>query len=540
MQLDLKKIPFGKRLSRYMLYEETDNHNAGWQKGLYLAIATDSGGSFIGGPMTGPKGFALITPVSGGKDLDYTLEADPSEVVLKTDRGNAGFTIDGTKILRIECNGIGLRINGRLGFGSIAVMTRRGVEITMGGSICLISARKGEMSLDCHWELKALRSTDPVIVIVPDNSSVIDLVIYDIDDAYVIPELTESFDECVTESEADFKKFTSGLISSVAEEKRFYDFCAYGMWTGFQSFKGMELAPLNKMSDMNIHSIEQTIAALPLMDTARGVDIICDALRGMTPGGMVPAWFSERQDLCEAVPPVYAYVISRFIRDDRLKDVSKDRLSGLYNSMSKAVSWWLKNRAGEDGLVYYGYRHECGFPGEKIFGAGTPCASPDLAAYIALGADSLSKIAVMLDKDNEALSWEAVFEKQLDTLLNRLWKGSGFESVNTLTGDSAPAEGMLALIPLVLGNHLPGGIIDVLAERVKLIDFEEIPIIPAALIILGLKAGGKDSEALSAASTLVKSCEKSGASDDRDKTINAGTYFSPAACAAILSLSGLH
>ena len=542
MQLDLKKIPFGKRLSRHMLYEETDNLVSGWTKGLYLALAADSGGGFIGGPMMGPKGFALITPVSEGKDLEYTCSASASVAVMKTEKGSARFAIDGTKVLRVEGSGFGLRINGRLGFGGIAVMTERGIEITMAGGIYLITARRGKMSLDCHWELKALRSTDPVITVEPDKSGTFDLAVYDTNDAYIIPELGNSFNQCVAESEAEYNTFASSLTNPDAVEETLYDLCAYALWTGFQIFKGMELVPSNKMADMNIYSIEQAIVALPLQDVDRALDIISDTLNGMTPQGMVPVWFSERQNLYEAVPPVYAFVVSRFIDDGKLISISKEKLSGFYNAMSKAVKWWLKNRLSDDGLVYYAYRHECNWQKEKIFGAGTPCATPDLAAYVALAADSLSKIAAMLGKTDDAAFWADKSKRQVDILKDRLWNSTGFISINPLTGDSAPAEGMLPLIPLILGNRLPGAVIDTLVEKTKMISFEKTPIIPATLIIHGLNTSGKNDDAETAASMLIKSCVTGGANDMRGLgvgSINAGNYFSPAACAALLSFGRL-
>ena len=62
MELDLKKIPFGRRLSRHQIYEETDNSGAGWIRGLYLALAAEAGGSFIGGPAAGPTGVEQLWP----------------------------------------------------------------------------------------------------------------------------------------------------------------------------------------------------------------------------------------------------------------------------------------------------------------------------------------------------------------------------------------------------------------------------------------------------------------------------------------------
>lgn len=532
MQLDLKKIPFGKRLSRHMLYEETDNLDAGWAKGLYLALAAESGTSFIGGPMLGPKGFALITPTESGKNLAYTYTASPSEVTLKTEKGSLRFAIDGTKVLRISGSGAGLRIDGRLGFGSICIQTPRGIELTMGGSIYLMTALKGAMSLDCHWDLKALHSTDPIITIEPDTSGAIDLAFYDTDDAYELPGLTDSIDRCASAAAADFDAF-AGKVTKPSGHNGFFDMCVYALWTGFQVFKGKEMVPASGMADMNVYSMEQPVVTLALSDAGRAVDLILDTLSFATPLGLVPAWFAGRQNLDEAVPPVYAYAVSRMIDSGSIQRVPKEKLSALFDAMFKTVNWWLTKRTNDKTQIFYAYRHECGWPKEKIFGAGAPCASPDLQAYIILAAEALSKLAVMLGNDGAAASWGQICREQLDILTTQLWDGTGFNSLNTMTGAKAPAEGMLSLIPLILGKRLPENILAALTEKAKTLSFDELPVIPAALITLGLKASGKDTEAKAAAAVLVNSFAAG-----KPNTL-AGAFYSPATSAALLALGGL-
>jgi hypothetical protein len=538
MHLDLKKIPFGRRLSRHMLYEETDNLGAGWAKGLYLALATDIGGGFIGGPMMGPKGFALVTPTFNGTPLTYTYEATPSAVTLTTDKGSLRFAIDGTKVLRVEGRGVGLRIDGRLGFGSICIETPRGTELTVSGGIYLMAAQKGQMTLDCHWDLKALHSTDPIITIEPDESGALALAIYDTDDAYELPPLSESLAACADAAAADFDAFAAG-IKKPADNHAFFDTCVYALWTGFQSFKGKALVPSNKMSDMKIYTVEQPMAALPMTDASKVLELLAATLSFATPQGMVPTWLADRQNLAEAVPPVYAYVVSRLVDNGDIKTVLVEKLADFYSVMWKTVNWWLTKRTDDNALVYYAYRHESGWPKEHIFGAGLPAVTPDLQTYIILAAESLSKIAAMLGKVGEAASWGDISRKQLSILTETLWNGDGFDTLHAATDEKAPCTGMLSLLPLLLGKRLPDDILDKLTETATAVRFEEMPILPAALLVLGLQASGKAAEAKAAADTLVKSCADGGANDARGKGTGAGAFFPPAACAALLAVGGL-
>lgn len=537
MQLDLKKIPFSKRLSRHMIYEESDNNGAGWIKGLYLALAADGGSSFIGGPSMGPKGFIRVTPTYDGGDLEYSYSASPFEVDLKTDRGGARFAIDGTKTLYIEGKGIGLRLNGTLSFGGTAITTERGIEFSMGGGIYLIKAVKGKMTLDCRWDLKALRSTDPIIYIEPDEDGCFKLALFDTDDAYELPDLAGSIEKCASAAEADYNSFISGL-EYVGNGLIKDAVPAYALWISFISFKGIEAACANKFDDKNIYAADQSMAALPFKDASKALDIIGGMLSFRSPQGLVPIWITEKQGLYEAVPPLYAYAVSRLTENKGIEEVSPQKLSDFYMSMSDTVGWWLKKRSDDKGLCYYAYRHECGWPLEYKFTCDTPAVMPDLASYIILAADSLSKIAASLGRSEEAGYWSEVYEKQLELLINTLWNKTGFKCINAVTGASGPAEGILSLIPLILGKRLPGEIISALAEKAADLPFESAPVIPLSLIILGLADCGRESEARAAAEKLISSCEAGGFSDRRGSAINAGAFFSSSAVSAVLSLDG--
>lgn len=535
MRLDLKKIPFGRRLSRHLIYEETDNSGAGWARGLYLALAAESGGSFIGGPVLGPKGLFRITPVSDGQLLDYNYTASPFMLELTVGTGTIRFALDGAKVLRIEGKGTGLRLDGKLGFGGNGVTTERGIEIQQGGSVYLIKTLKGKAALDCRWNLKALRCTDPVVTVEPDADGFFSLAMYDTDDTYELPELSESFDGAARASEADYNDFRAELADAGPENTDFLELAAYTLWMGFVPFKGKELAFSNKMSDQKIYAVEQPILTLPLKGAVRALEIIGAMLEFASPLGMVPIWAADRQYLYEAVTPVYAAAAWRLMDTSAMKDVSNEQLSAFYNQMTKAVNWWLERRTNDDGLSYYAYRHECAWEGGRAFACDAPAATPDLAAFLTLAAEVLSKMAVTLDRASEAARWDDVARKQLFNLTQTLWDKNAFICMNAFTGDKGTLEGMPGLLPIILGQQLPENISAVLAEKAAKVRWAEAPIIPAALIIMGLRNMGRESEADAVFSELRISCVSGGANDTRGKGIAAGTFYSPAACAALLA-----
>lgn len=538
MQLDLQKMPFSRRHSRHMIYEETDNLGAGWEKGLYLALASEGMTFFIGGPALGPKGFIKVTPTRDRQDQDFTYTAGPFLLHLQTDTGEIDFVLDGTKILRIAGKNTGLRLNGRLGFGENAITTTRGIELLLGATIYLIRTRKGKITMDSHWDLKGLRCTDPVIYVEPDDDGNFELVIYDTDEAYELPEPAESLQGCATAAEADYRNFKAILPALNSEYDDFFEICAYNLWTGLVDFNGKELAVANKISDTKIYPAHQAIVALALQDASLALELLHAAFSFATPQGLIPTWVTKRQSLYEAFPPFYAYTVSRLLAKDKLLEAGREKLSAFYEAMQKAVSWWLNLRTHSSGMSFYAYYHECGWPGE-ISHCRLPAAAPDLTACLALAAESLAKLAKLLGKDDAARSWEEKYRQQLDRLTRKLWRDNIFVCLDLQAGKAYPLEGMLGFLPLVLGKRLPEAITSALGEKAQALPWDKLPLIPAVLIIAGLSEAGYHALAASAAEAVLTSCLPGGANDTRGKGVNAGAFYSPAACAALLALGAL-
>ncbi|NLM52316.1 MAG: hypothetical protein GX197_05795 [Firmicutes bacterium] len=538
MHLDLKKMPFSRRLSRHMIYEETDNLGAGWEKGLYLALATEGVAFFIGGPAAGPKGFIKITPTQDNLDQDFSYTANPFLLHLKTATGEIDFVLDGTKILRIAGKNIGLRLNGRLSFGENAVSTSRGIELLLGATVYLLKAQKGQITLDSHWDLKGLRCTDPIIYVEPDSDGNFELIIYDTDDTYELPAITGNFLHCVDAAAADYGKFKAILPDIISEYDDFFEICTYNLWTGLVAFNGKELALANKISDTKIYPAQQAVVALALQDVSLAFDLINTIFSFTTPQGLIPTWVTKRQKLYEAVSPLYAFTVSRLIASDEIKAISHEKLLTFYKAMTRAVNWWLEQRTDASGLSFYAYYHECGWPGE-ISHCQLPVAAPCLTAYLALAAEALAKLATLLGKTEEAKFWEEKYRQQFTALTQKLWRDNRFVCLGIQTGTVYPLEGMLNFMPLILGKRLPETISLSLAEKAKALPWDQLPIIPAALILMGLYDAGYPSLATTATEALLKSCLHHGVNDARGKKVNAGAFYSPAACAALLALGAL-
>ena len=88
MQLDLKKLPFGQTVSRHLLFEEWDPMGKGYEKGCWLALASESS-SMFGGVVERAAGTIRVQPTLDGAPAEFTAEATPALAVLKGEAGQA-------------------------------------------------------------------------------------------------------------------------------------------------------------------------------------------------------------------------------------------------------------------------------------------------------------------------------------------------------------------------------------------------------------------------------------------------------------------
>lgn len=535
MRLDLSKIYFGKYMSRHMIYEETDAGGGGLGKGLYLALASESS-SLFGGTSARAKGFLRIIPLYSGQEADYGYSASPSMVELNSSGGHIRFAIDGTQTLRIEGKGLALRLAGRLNFGENANSHPLGAEISLGQTRYLMTALKGTLTLDTQWDLRALRSSDPVINIEPDADGCFSVAVYDTDGAYELPELSASLEQCAERSRSEFQEFYNGLNAPEYGIGELSDYAAYALWTAFLPCGEETLACSDKMSGLSFSAMEQPLVSLPFKDPEAVVDIIGSMLRLAEPGGLIPASLSYSSRLYQAAPPVYGWALMRIAQSGQLGSVPREKLEAFYDDMCRAVAWWQNNRLAVSGLFYYAFPHECGWPRENIFPGDAPVASPDLAAYMAMCADCLCKMAVLLYKADDAAKWVALSKKQLKLMDELLWDGQRYRCMNILTGETFASDSLLCLVPLALGGLLPEEKARELGRLAACSVDWSCDLLLSGMIANGLIDCGLGATAEQIAMDMFSNCLKTGVKQDPERVPGPGAYYTPAACAGLLYL----
>lgn len=505
MQLDLKKLPFGQYLSRHLLFEEADPLGRGWDKGLFLALASESN-SMFGGLAARSAGFIKLTPTVGGKEAAFTAAADPAAATVACEGGSLRFAIDGDALF-VRGEGAGLTMVVRLGHGETVSRTQRGYELNMGATRYIIAVSRGKADLQVGWDLVGLHSTDPVITLTPEDG-VLEAVFRDSDAAYALPPVAPDAEAAAAKAKAAFEAFRATLRG--ADE-----LCAYVLWLGFQPCRGSNLVTANKIGDIRAAAMEQAFAALAFKDAASALALIADTLKLMTPGGMVPAWVKAGNLLPEAAPPMWGLPLCRAFAGGGIDAVPAEHLAEGYALLTKAVNWWIANRSLADGSFFYAYTHESGWGGTPVLPFGQGAVTPDLAVWMALNARALESMAQKLGLAKEAENWAALAEKQLAILASLRVDGQ-FVCRGTLDGATVPCPAGLAILPLVLGDAAP----DAAALAAAAESADKLPPMLLSLAALGSRP--------LADRLLAAGAENAGAIS--------GAAYAPARCALLLAL----
>ena len=472
MQLDLKKRPLGQYLSRHLLFEEWDPQGKGWPKGLYLALAQETASMFAN-VVDRSAGFIRLEPTVNGEPAEYTVSADPScAKIACAGGGSLTLALDG-KALLIAGEGAGLILRVRLGSGENLRETERGKEIFMGATRYIIKPVAGSVKLEVTWQLTALRSSDPVLTFTPENGKLA-IEIIDSNSAYEIPEYVRTPAEAAAKAEKAFAAFAAGLPQGTDP------LLAYDLWLGLQIRRGQRLALGNPIKDQKAYALDQTFAALPMKDAAQRLELLSALFALATPGGLIPAWAKESSIIPEAAPPIYGAALAGL----DFGSVDKAELKKFRDAFAKVTDWWFRERSAGD-ACFYAYPHECGIAGKPAFPAPRPCVSPDLLSYLILCCSALADINKALGED--CACWSGREEKLRKALLE-LWNGKTFLCRDALNGETAPAPKLLALMPLLLGDKLPGDIRKALEAAAEALDPAEYDSLLPGLAALGCPA----------------------------------------------------
>ncbi|MCL1805382.1 MAG: hypothetical protein FWG28_05210 [Clostridiales bacterium] len=436
----MSRFGFGHRETNHIIIEHDGE--------LWLAGAPMVVGGFLNMGGSGLPGALKVEPLVNGEPVLFTYTATEALLELTTEKGaTVRFAMDkGAKALRVAGD-TAIRFNAvKDAAGTSGLNKPEGTVVSAGGSRYLFAAGKGSVSCDTSWMIHKRHGVAPVVYVEPEGGG-FELYIFDLPDDTDAPAITKTLDECAAAGGADFQEFMGGLVDIPAEWGGLKAKLAYPLWLCHRVLDGQnEVVVQNKYNSRYTTNVLMSIASMAFKDAAKAVDMI----------------LSCPMDL----PPVAAVAITRLYDSDMLND-SRGEIYRIYHALEAVVRKCMKERtADEDGLAFYAYRFESGLErSPEYFKAGEPALAPDLNAYLVLAAEVMSKLTHLEYDVAAGRKWEAYAKRLKALLIAELWDGEDFIGKNAYSGEVSGPDKFLSLVPIILGERLPGEIVRKLAAK---------------------------------------------------------------------------
>ena len=444
---------------------------------LWCAIAPTAAVGGLHTTASGLPGMLRIEPLVDGEYKPFTYTATEALLEITAENGTILKMAMDKEAQAIRFTGnAALRLNGveNILHSTITLKTQDGVVTTIGrGNRYLITAKKGTISVDDGWNYKIFTSVTPVLTVEPEAGE-IELFVFDLPADRETPQMTKSFEACVTENSADFQAFLGEIVDIPPEWKDVKEKIAYPIWLCHRMLnESSEVIVENKCYSAYSDATLMAIASMAFKDAKKAIDMIL----------AYPLEF----------PPVAGVAAARLIKENMLNDARGD-IFRVYASLETFLRKCIKERTVDrEGLIACMYRFENGIDElPAYFSVGEPVFTPDINAYLIVAGEVMGKLAHMEYDTGAGRKWEEYAKELKAVFLAKLWDGEDFVGRNAYTGEASSPDSFLSLIPIILGSRLPSEIVSKLVTR---IDEESADSAVGLLLAGGLYDAGEESSA---------------------------------------------
>jgi hypothetical protein len=284
---------------------------------------------------------------------------------------------------------------------------------------------------------------------------------------------TSPFDKIVETAQSSFADFVDTVAPWRSSATPAAELAAYVVWSATVRPAGLVPRPAVLMSKH-------------WMDKVWSWDHCFNAL-ALAPGCPELAWDQyhlpfDHQDETGALPDsvTHSEVLHNFVKPPihgwalghlrRRLPTPPDRteLAGTYDRLERWTNFWLTaRRTPGAALPHYHHGNDSGWDNATTFDPERVVVTADLAAFLILQLHELAALATHLDRPDDADRWTRAAESTQTALLDELWTGEDrFAARGVSSGNTWHSSGLLDLMPIVLGEHLPAEISGILADRI--------------------------------------------------------------------------
>lgn len=456
------------------------------RRGAYFGIASDVTTRYTGlsyqtaklyigsrrGTSTGDpeqeKDMVFLTPMYGGREVGYAVRTTPTELILTTAYGEirACMADDHLMLIRGE-NGLSLQLHNKM--RPREIMKKRGGKAWEGifrwRCSLLLNPLTGGLDMDAPWD--GMAQTTPAFrgVVQPDGEGRFLLAVEEsIYAAKARPEYP-TYEAALADVTADWEEFLSHIppVDESLANTRIE--AAWNLWAFLLNPSGFIKRPHMMMAASSVASSWQmSHNAAALRDNLPlAMDLMTNMIDGISPMGQLPDMVDDGRSMAQGLhPPAQGWALQWIMQNHDLgKEVPREMLEFMYDGYARWADWFLLARDDDrDGLPQYDNGDESGFDDCSPFEFHTVLETPDLAAYLVLIYDCLSKLAESLGRAKAVGEWARRADALTQRIISEFWNGERFVALTNNSHEVVSTDSLFFYLPLILGKRLPQEIID--------------------------------------------------------------------------------
>ena len=258
----------------------------------------------------------------------------------------------------------------------------------------------------------------------------------------------------------EFADFRNALPKGGPEFAAGHLLASYILWSAYVPAEGALAHPAIYMSKnwmTNIWSWDHCFVALAFGKNAP--DLAFEQMQAIfaaqSVSGRLPDYINDRYAYWAFTkPPVHGWTFAQ-LRKLAPEYYTPQRKRQVLHWLDRQTRFWLSGPCLGD-LPAYRHGNDAGWDNATCFAEGGPLVGPDLATFLILQLDEITRLHTELGNIAQARTTRQQADELCKALLTDLWDGAGF--VAKLQNDGrvvTTGQSLLLYLPLLLGTRLP-------------------------------------------------------------------------------------
>lgn len=461
--IDLKNIPFSRFGSFFVISSYDENS----ERKIYIRDVR-------GGDNSTGKLFYLDFIEDKESIQDYEISCTETLLTIKKNDNKVEIFFQDEDSIRIRGEGINLNLSYLLKrYDNIFSLGRDKWELCSYSKELRILFKKiaGKISVIAPWDKVGNTSID--ILLCSDNEP-FDIVLesYKVLPKHVKNDNGDFYDNyklVVEEYENWFKQLPS--VPDIYIEKK--KLASYITWMNFVKPEGCLKRYAMYMSKnwmTNIWSWDNCFGAIFLasFNPQLSYDQYMMFKEHQHESGVYPDYINDTYASYSCTkPPIYGWCYDYLLKKNSYF-YDKERLSEVYDTISKQTKYWLNHRTSSKSLPYYSHGNDSGWDNGTLYDKGIPVITPDLSAFLIYQMDFLSRIANKLDMTKEKEKWTSLADGLTENMIKHLWKDGKFNGYCLANNEYIKdGDSLQLLLPLLIAYRLDDDINKKLLEALS-------------------------------------------------------------------------